>query len=363
VKTSLRRSLLGGAIALTLVAAACGSDDDSSDSTEAPTEEATTTAAGAETTAAGAETSAAGGGGEAVSGSVVVSGSSTVEPISVIVGEKFKAANPDAGVTVDGPGTGDGFQLFCNGETDISDASRPISDEEIAACEGNGIEYTELKVGIDGLTVATNPANDAVECLDVPALYALIGPESEGIDNWSGANELATEVGSAYTSLPDADLVISGPGEESGTYDTFVEFAIADLAEERGQDEATRADYNSSPNDNVIVQGIEGSDTSLGWVGFAYYEAEKDRMKALGVDTGDGCVVPTPETIADGSYGFSRPLFIYVNNAKAAENSAVKAFVDLYLSEEGLASVTEAGYVALPDDEWAASQDTWAAVG
>jgi phosphate transport system substrate-binding protein len=362
VKTSLRRSLLGGAIALTLVTAACGSDDDSSDSTEAPTEEATTTAGGTESSA---PTSAGGGGGggEPVSGSVVVSGSSTVEPISIIVGEKFKAANPDAGVTVDGPGTGDGFQLFCNGETDISDASRPINEEEVAACEGNGIEYTELAIAIDGLTVATNPANADVECLDVPALYALLGPESEGIDNWSGANELATEVGSAYTSLPDADLVISGPGEESGTYDSFVEFAIADLAEERGQDEATRADYNSSPNDNVIVQGIEGSDTSLGWLGFSYYEAEKDRMKAISIDTGDGCVAPTVETIGDGSYGFSRTLYIYVNNAKAAENPAVKAFVDLFLSEDGLASVTEAGYVALPEDQITASQDAWAAVG
>jgi phosphate transport system substrate-binding protein len=349
VKTPMRRSLLGGALALSLVLAACGSDDDSSDSTEAPTEEATT--------------SAAGGGGEAVSGSVVISGSSTVEPISIIVGEKFKAANPDAGVTVDGPGTGDGFELFCNGETDISDASRPISDEEIAACEANGIEYTELEVAIDGLTVATNPANSAVECLDVPALYALIGPESEGIDNWSGANELATEVGSAYTSLPDAELVISGPGEESGTYDSFVEFAIADLAEERGQDEVTRADYNSSPNDNVIVQGIEGSDTSLGWVGYAYYAAEQERMKALQIDIGDGCVAPTPETIADGSYGFARPLFIYVNNAKAADNPAVAAFVDLYMSDAGFESVTEAGYVQLPEDRWAAAQEAWAAMG
>jgi phosphate transport system substrate-binding protein len=341
VTTSLRRSLLGGAIALMLVAAACGSDDGSSDSTEAPTNDSSSSAGG----------------------SVVISGSSTVEPISIIVGERFKEANPDAGVTVDGPGTGDGFQLFCAGETDISDASRPISDEEIAACESSGIEYTELAIAIDGLTVATNPANADVECLDVPALYALVGPESEGIDNWSGANELAAEVGSAYTSLPDADLVISGPGEESGTYDSFVEFAIADLAEERGQDEFTRADYNSSPNDNVIVQGIEGSDTSLGWLGFAYYEAEKDRMKAIAIDTGDGCVAPTVETIGDGSYGFSRTLYIYVNNAKAAENPAVKAFVDLYLSEEGLAAVTDAGYVALPDDQWAASQDAWAAVG
>ena len=123
----------------------------------------------------------------------------------------------------------------------------PIDDEEKAACEAAGIEFTELAVGIDGLTVATNPANADVECLDIPALYALLGPESEGIDNWSGANELATEVGSAYTSLPDADLVISGPGEESGTYDTFVEFAIADLAEERGQDEVVRADYTPAP--------------------------------------------------------------------------------------------------------------------
>jgi phosphate transport system substrate-binding protein len=359
----VRRRLLGGAIALTLVAAACGSDDDSSGSTEAPAEEATTTAGGAESSAAPTSAGGGGGGGEPASGSVVVSGSSTVEPISIIVGEKFKEANPDAGVTVDGPGTGDGFQLFCAGETDISDASRPISDEEIAACDGAGIEYTELAIGIDGLTVATNPANADVECLDVPALYALVGPESEGVDNWSGANDLAAEVGSAYTSLPDADLVISGPGEESGTYDSFVEFAIADLAEERGQDEATRADYNSSPNDNVIVQGIEGSDTSLGWLGFSYYEAEQDRMKAIAIDTGDGCVAPSAETIADGSYGFSRTLYIYVNNAKAAENPAVKAFVDLFLSEEGLASVTEAGYVALPEDQMTASQDAWAAVG
>jgi phosphate transport system substrate-binding protein len=349
----LRRSLLGGATALTLVAAACGSDGDSSDSTKAPAQDGSSAAPAP---------SAGGGDDEPVSGSVIVSGSSTVEPISIIVGEKFKEANPDAGVTVDGPGTGDGFQLFCSGETDISDASRPISDEEIAACEGAGIEYTELAVGIDGLTVATNPANTEVECLDVPALYALVGPESEGIDNWSGANELAAEVGSAYTNLPDADLVISGPGEESGSYDSFVEFAIADLAEERGEDGFTRADYNSSPNDNVIVQGIEGSDTSLGWLGFAYYEAEQDRMKAIAIDTGGGCVAPTVETIGDGSYGFSRTLYIYVNNTKAAENPAVEAFVDLYLSEDGLASVTDAGYVALPDDQWAASQDAWATV-
>ena len=361
-RTTRRSGLFGGAMALSLVLAACGSDSSSSDTTEAAAESseapATTAAGGSESA-----TTASGSGGGAASGSVTVSGSSTVEPISIKVGELFSAANPDAGVTVDGPGTGDGFQLFCGGEIDIADASRPIRDEEKAACESAGIEFTELAVGIDGLTVATSPANSAVECLDVPALYALIGPEAEGFGNWQDANALATEVGSAYTTLPDAPLVISGPGEESGTYDTFVEFAIADLAEERGQDAVTRADYNSSPNDNVIVQGIEGSDSSLGWVGFAYYEAEKDRMKALQIDGGEGCVAPDATTIGDGTYPFSRTLYIYVNNAKAAENPAVKAFVDLYVSDEGIASVTEAGYVALPADQLAATQDAWAAMG
>ena len=130
-----------------------------------------------------------------------------------------------------------------------------------------------------------------------------------------------------------------GPGEESGTYDTFVEFAIADLAEERGADEATRADYTSSANDNLIVQGIESADTSLGWVGYAYFVAEQERMKSIAIDAGDGCVEPTAETIGDGSYPFSRSLYIYVNTGKAAENPAVASFVDLYLSEQGLATV------------------------
>ena len=194
----------------------------------------------------------------------------------------------------------------------------------------------------------------------MPGLYALVGPESEGLDTWTAATPLATEVASAYADVfPDASLDISGPGEESGTYDSFVEFAIADLAEERGQDEVTSPDYASSPNDNLIVEGIESSESSLGWVGFAYYTAEQERMKAIEIDTGDGCIAPTPETIADGTYGFSRTLYIYVNTANAESNPAVASFVDLYLSDEGLAQVTEAGYVALPDDRTAAARDAW----
>ena len=196
----------------------------------------------------------------------------------------------------------------------------------------------------------------AVECLDTAALYALIGPESEGFENWSDANTLAAELGSSYAALPDAPLVISGPGEESGTYDSFVEFAIGPFAEDRGADEATRADYTSSANDNLIVEGIEGSDTSLGWVGYAFYKAEGDRMKAIAVANDDGeCVMPNDETVADNSYPFSRDLFIYVNVANAQENPAVRSYVDLYLSDEGIASVGNAGYVQETADDLAAA--------
>lgn len=301
--------------------------------------------------------------GELAAGSVTVSGSSTVEPISIRVGElAYELSDGELTATVDGPGTGDGFALFCSGETDISDASRPIKDAEIAACEEAGVNFVELEVAIDGLTVATSINNDAVTCLDIPALYALIGPESEGFENWSDATELANEVGSAFgDTFPDAPLVINGPGEESGTYDTFVEFAIEGLAEERlGEgNNFTRADYSSSANDNLIVEGIEGADTSLGWVGYAYYAAEQDRLAAIEIDGGDGCVAPTPETIADGSYPFSRSLYIYVNVDHAAENPAVASFVDLYLSAEGLATVADAGYVDLPAERIQTSIDTW----
>ncbi len=237
-----------------------------------------------------------------------MSGSSTVEPISALVGELFSAENPDVAVRVDGPGTSDGFELFCEGQTDISDASRAIDEEEVAACEAAGIEYVELKIGIDGLTVITNPANDAVECLSFEQLYGLVGPESEGFDNWSDANTLVTEIG-GEGDLPDAQLDITAPGEESGTYDSFIEIALGDIAEARvaagaiteDQAETTRKDYSSQANDNAIIEGIGGSDTSLGWVGFAFADQNQDAVRSLEVDGGDGCVAPTAETIADGT--------------------------------------------------------------
>ena len=297
-----------------------------------------------------------------LSGEIVVSGSSTVEPITSIVAEDFAAANPDVQYRVDGPGTGDGFALFCAGETDVSDASRAINPEEIAACEENSIEFVELQVAIDGLSVITSPDNADVTCLSFGDLYALVGPESQDFDAWSDADGLAEEIGSDFGEIhapyPDAELTITAPGEESGTFDSFVELVIADIAEARGQDETTRPDYQASADDNVIVENIGGSPSSLGWVGFAFADENSDSVKSLEIDGGEGCVAPTPETIASNEYPISRPLFIYVNAAEADARPELAAFVDYYLSDEGMAAVTEADYVVLDD---AALEETRAA--
>ena len=347
----LKQWSLLAALTVTLPLAACGGDDGASSTTDAPASSDAPASTDAPSTSEG--------------GSVFVTGSSTVEPISIKVGEL--AGTEEGGnlkVTVEGPGTGDGFKKFCAGEGDITGASRAIKEEEVTMCADGGVEYIEIAVAIDGLTVATSPANTAVECLDKAALYALVGPESEGFSSWADANAIAAELESAFATLPDAPLSVYGPGEESGTYDSFVEFALKSIAEDRGVDDATRADYTASPNDNVIVDGIESADTSLGWVGYAYYKAEEERMKAIAIADKEGnCVLPTDETIADGSYPFSRTLYIYVNKAKAAENPAVAAYVDLYLSAEGIEQVSAAGYVQLESAKQQLSLDAWTARG
>ncbi len=282
-------------------------------------------------------------------GSLQISGSSTVEPVSALNAESFRIDNPDVGISVSGPGTGDGFKAFCAGETDISDASRQIKDSEVEACSQAGIDFIELRFAIDGLSILTSTTNSQVSCVSFQDLYALIGPESMGFRKWSDANTLAAQLDGANPPYPDADLVVTGPGEESGTYDTFVEIVLGKLAKARGQEEATRPDYTASANDNVIIEGIAGSDTSLGWVGYAFLLANLDKVSALAVDGGDGCVAPTPSTIADGSYPIARPLFVYVNKAKAETNAALVGYIDFYLSDEGLANVDKAGYVRLAD--------------
>jgi phosphate transport system substrate-binding protein len=310
--------------------------------------------------------------GDEVGGSLFVSGSSTVEPISRKNAEKFAAAQSGVDVSVEGPGTSDGFALFCAGDSDVQDASRAINEEEIAECETNGVEFIELYVAIDGLSVITSALNEQVDCVSFTDIWALLGPEAAGNgSNWSDADALAEETfettggatGEIHTPYPDAPISITAPGEESGTFDSFVDLALGPVADELGmEDFTTTANYQSSGDDNAIIQGIAGSEDSpetLGWVGFAYVEENLDLVKPLAVDGGDGCVEPTVDTIASGEYPIARPLFIYVDAAAAEENAALAAFVDLYLSDEGRASVAEVGYVDIPDEDWQATVDTW----
>jgi phosphate transport system substrate-binding protein len=328
--------------ALMLVASACSDDG----------EDGGTTGGAGET-----------GGGE-VTGSLNISGSSTVEPITSLNAEKFQSANPGVTIAVDGPGTSDGFELFCNGETDISDASRPIDEEEVAACEANGISPIEIEVALDALSVIGNPANP-IECLNMGDLYALFGPESEGFTSWSDADALAAEVG-GNGGFPDSSLTIVAPGEESGTYGSFIDLTgTDDTAEERGVPEdlagGLRPDYQISADDNVIIENAAGTEGSLGFVGFAFAENAGDTVKEFQIDAGEGCVGPAPETVIDGTYPLGRSLFIYVNPNKMTENPALVPFVDFYLSDEGLASVEEVAYISLPTDRIEAARSAWSA--
>jgi phosphate transport system substrate-binding protein len=306
-----------------------------------------------------------------LAGDIQISGSSTVKPITDRVAEAFGAIHPNVTYFVDGPGTGDGMALFCNDEIDIADASRTINDEEAANCETTGVEYIELKIAIDGMAVITSSLNEDVSCLSFLDLYALLGPESEGFETWDAANDLAaeleaqlgTERGESHAPYGAFPLDVTAPGEESGTFDSFVELAIRGIADAREQERTTRPDYTPSGDDNVIIEGVagtEGSFHTLGWVGFAYADENADRVKLLEVDRGDGCVAATPETIASAEYPLSRFLYIYVNLARASDNPAVAAFVDYYLSDEGIGFVTEADYIPLDQADLDESRAAWA---
>jgi phosphate transport system substrate-binding protein len=312
------------------------------------------------------------GGAGDLEGSLFVSGSSTVEPISRANAEKFAAEAPNVDISVEGPGTSDGFALFCAGDSDVSDASRAIKPEEVAECEANGIDFIELYIAIDGLSVITSTHNDAVDCLSFTDLWALLGPEAGGNGtNWSDADDLAQqtfdatggEFGDLHTPYPSGSISITAPGEESGTFDSFIEIALDPIgAVLQLEDVTTTPNYQSSGDDNVIIQGVAGSEDSpdtLGWVGFAYVEENLDLVKPLAIDGSAGCVEPTTETIASGEYPIARPLYVYVNAASADDNPALAAFIDFYLSDEGRASVGEVGYVDIPDEDWDASVATW----
>ncbi len=337
--------LLALLAATTLLAAACGSSSDSD-------------------SADGAST---GGDSSGVEGEIFISGSSTVEPISIKVAESFEDVEPGVVVDVEGPGTGDGFKKFCAGESDISDASRQIKDVEAEACADAGIDYIELRIGIDGIAVLTNPNND-IACLNFADLYSLVGPEAEGLKNWSDATPVAGELGST-TVFPEGELLITAPGAESGTYDSFIEIVLEKVGESRFEAGAieedaaatTRTDYSSAADDNVIITNIAADDTSFGWVGFAFADENADIVRAIPIakDIDGPCVEANPETIASGEYPISRSLYIYVNSAKLAESPALEAYVDHYMTVGLDSLVAAADYVALGDDAKAETRATW----
>jgi phosphate transport system substrate-binding protein len=230
-------------------------------------------------------------------------------------------------------GTGGGFKKFCAGDIDINDASRPIKSSEVEKCAEQGVEFIELPVAIDGLTVGVNPDNDFVQCVTVDELHTMWQPEAEGqIHSW---NQIRDE-------WPDENLRLYGPGVDSGTFDYFTETV-------NGEAQASRGDFTSSERDNVLVQGIAGDKGSLGYFGYSYFVENQDKLKMVGIDAGDGCVYPTDETINNGSYApLSRPLFIYVSKESWAKQD-VMDFISYYVSYERADLLKELGFVPFPE--------------
>ncbi len=301
------RFLLACAVsgALALGVAACGGDE--------------------EEPAAGGGEAAAASGGEELSGSIRIDGSSTVFPFMEAAAELFNEEQPDVRITVGESGTGGGFEKFCAGGTDISNASRPIDEEEeVPVCKKNGVAYSEVQVANDGIAVVTNK-DFAVDCLTTDQLKQI----------WNKGSKVQS-LTDVDPSLPDGELALYGAGTDSGTFDFFT-------AEINGEEGVTRDDYQGSEDDNQLVQGVSGSSNGLGYFGFSYYAANEDKLNLVGVDAGDGCVQPSAETIQDGSYKpLSRPIFMYPS-AESIKRPEVKAFMDYIMANQ--AEIAEAARI------------------
>ncbi len=270
---------------------------------------------------------------------IALDGSSTVFPIGEAVAEEFQRANPGTRVTVGTSGTGGGFQKFCRGESDIANASRPVKSTEADACRAAGIEFIEIPVAYDGLSVVVNPKNTWVTSMTTAELKRLWQPEAQGaVTRWSQIRQ----------GWPDREIHLYGPGTDSGTFDYFTEAIM-------GKAQASRGDYTASEDDNVLVQGVSGDEGALGYFGFAYYDENRDKLKLVPIDDGKadngaGPIAPSTETVRNGTYApLSRPMFMYVNKAKL-QRPEVKAFVQ-FLLDKGPALVTDVGYFAITDTE------------
>ena len=268
-----------------------------------------------------------------LTGTIEIDGSSTVFPISQAVAEEFRKEYPSVQVPVGISGTGGGFKRFAVGETVISNASRPMKASEVELAKTNGIEFIELPVAFDGLSIIVNPKNDFAECLTTDELNKIWDAGSK-VNNWNQVRD----------SFPDRRMRLYGPDTDSGTFDYFTESI-------NREEDRSRPDYTASADDNVLVQGIAGDPNALGYFGYAYLKENLDKLKVVGVDSGNGCIKPSEQTINDGSYApLSRPLLIYVNK-KELERPEVMKFVEFYLDNAaGLAA--EVGYVALPTTEY-----------
>ncbi|GIV34056.1 MAG: protein sphX [Chitinophagales bacterium] len=273
--------------------------------------------------------------GTELTGDIKIDGSSTVYPLTEAVAEEFRQAHPRVKVTIGVSGTGGGFKKFIRGETDISNASRPIKDIEARQAEENNIHYLELKVAYDGLAVIANPQNDWVDYITVEELRRLWEPEAQGkITRW---NQIRPE-------WPDEEIHLYGPGVASGTFDYFTEAIIGEAGKSRG-------DFTASEDDNVLVQGVAGDKYGLAFFGLAYYEENMDKLKLVPVDNGQGPVKPSMETVRAGTYApLSRPLLIYVNNT-GLRRPEVQAFLNFYLDKAN-ELVKEVGYIPLPEEEY-----------
>ena len=271
---------------------------------------------------------------KALSGLIEIDGSSTVFPITQAVAEEFNKIHQDVQIPVGVSGTGGGMKRFTVGETSITNASRPIKDKETSAAKKNGIDFVEVTVAYDGLSIMVNIKNTWVDCLTIEQLNMLWRPDNP-VNKW---NELDP-------SWPDKTINLYGPGTDSGTFDYFTD-------EINGDEGISRADFVASEDDNVLVMGISGDKNSLGYFGYAYYVENKDKLKIVAIDGGTGCTTPSIDTISTGTYApLSRPIFIYVNKDHLVNRSEVAALIDFYLNE-GRPLVAEVGYVPLPDAKY-----------
>lgn len=282
--------------------------------------------------ACGGSNNGSGSGGGA-SGAVSVDGSSTVGPLTTAAAELFRETNPNINVTVATSGTGGGFEKFCRGETDMNDASRAIKDEEAAACKTAGISYSQLTVATDALTVVVNPENTWAKCLTTDQLKAIWAPNSK-VTNWNQVDP----------SYPDVPLKLFGPGTDSGTFDFFTDKI-------NGEEGASRTDYTPSEDDNVTVQGVEGNKGGLGYFGYTYFEENANKLTAVEVNSGSGCVAPSAETAQNGTYTpLSRPLFIYPSVNALKSNAAFKPFLQYYVDNDAQIA-QDAQFIPLNDEQ------------